>query len=340
MHHRILLEKVKNHDINGKIGKWIEEFLSNRKFRVVANGCISDEESVLSGVPQGTVLAAILFVIMISDIDENVKKCIIRSFADDTRVNNKISSESDREIMQNDLEIIYKWAEDNKMKFNVNKFEQMAHGSIENVQLQPYKSPSGENIEIKVKTKDLGIIVDTDLKFKDHITNITSSSRIVMGMIFRTFSTREEEPMMKLFNTYIKSKMEYCCIVWSPVQQLLINELEGIQRTFTSRIKGMEDVDYHKRLKKLKLYSLERRRDRYLIIYGWQQIENIKENVMKLKTNWRGLGRRIISRAIPTQVEGRRLKRAKITSIHNSPARRVERAFNCIPNHLILLFFN
>merc|ERR1711972_584068 len=124
----ILLEKVKKHGIGGKIGRWIMEFLRGRKFRVVANGCMSREEDVISGVPQGTVLAAILFVIMISDIDEKVKNCILRSFADDTRVNKKVICNEDKEQMQEDLEIIYKWAEENKMKFNANKFEQIAHG--------------------------------------------------------------------------------------------------------------------------------------------------------------------------------------------------------------------
>ena len=96
---------------------------------------MSEEEKVISGVPQGTVLAAIIFVIMISDIDENVKECMLRSFADDTRVNKKISSDRDKERMQEDLEAIYKWARDNKMIFNENKFEQMAHGNIERVEL-------------------------------------------------------------------------------------------------------------------------------------------------------------------------------------------------------------
>merc|ERR1711917_220767 len=71
-------------------GSWIKEFLTNRKFRVIANGCMSEEGDVMSGVPQGTVLAAILFVIMISDIDEKVKNSFIQSFADDTRVNKKV----------------------------------------------------------------------------------------------------------------------------------------------------------------------------------------------------------------------------------------------------------
>ena len=153
-------------------------------------------------------------------------------------------------------------------------------------------------------------------------------------MLFRTFSTRDKEPMIKMFNTYIKSKLEYCCTVWSPIQQTYINEIEKIQKTFTSKINGMEGLDYHERLKKLDMYSLERRRDRYYIIYGWQQLEGIQENILNLKQSWIGTSRRIVSRRIPYQVDGRRLKRADITKIHNCPARRIERVFNSIPPKL------
>ena len=103
-----------------------------------------------------------------------------------------------------------------------------------------------------------------------------------MGMLLRTFSTREKKPMLTMFNTYIKSKMEYCCIVWSPVSQKWIYELEKIQKSFTSKITGMKKLDYHEILKKLNLYSLERRRERYMIIYGWQQLEEIRENLLRL----------------------------------------------------------
>jgi hypothetical protein len=290
--HEILLEKIRTHKISGKIGKWIREFLKDRKFRVVANSCMSEEGEVLSGVPQGTVLAAVLFVIMISDIDENVKNCIVRSFADDTRVSIKIRCNEDKKLMQEDLESIYKWAKENKMEFNVNKFEQIIHGNIKNVEVEPYKTPSRDPVTIKDTVKDLGIFSTNDLMFKEHIKKIINSSKIVIGMLLRTFSTREKEPMLKMFNTYVKSKMEYCCIVWSPVQQTLIYELEKIQKNFTSKINGMEELDYHERLEKLNMYSLERRRDRYRIIYGWQQLEGQKENILRLKTSWTGRDRR------------------------------------------------
>merc|ERR1712121_52988 len=125
--------------IGSKIGRWIMEFPRGRKFRVVANECMSREEDVISGVPQGTVLAAILFVIIISDIDEDVKMCIIRCFADDTRINKEIKTNDDKELMQKDLDAVYRWAEKNKMKFKEKKFEQMAHGPLKEVTIEPYK---------------------------------------------------------------------------------------------------------------------------------------------------------------------------------------------------------
>merc|ERR1712098_200620 len=85
----------------------------------------------------------------------------------------------------------------------------------------------------------------------------------------------------------------------SPVKQEFINELEDIQKIFTTKIDGMEGLNYHERLKKLNMYSLERRRDRYLIIYGWQQIENIKENVLKLELSGRNSNRTIKQRQMP-----------------------------------------
>ena len=77
VNHDILQRKITDHGIKGKVGMWIKEFLNNRKYRVMANGVMSDEQNVISGVPQGTVLASIFFIIMISDIDKNLKNSIV-----------------------------------------------------------------------------------------------------------------------------------------------------------------------------------------------------------------------------------------------------------------------
>ena len=114
--------------------------------------------------------------------------------------------------------------------------------------------------------------------------------------------------MLKLYNTYIRSKIEYCCSIWSPTLQNEINQLERIQKAFTSKIQGMEKKDYHERLKALKLYSLERRRERYLIIYAWQMIEGIKENVLNLKSMKNGRSRVIWSKPIRWSYMGKKIK--------------------------------
>ena len=154
------------------------------------------------------------------------------------------------------------------------------------------------------------------------------------GVILRTFSTRQEEPMMRMFNSYIKSKLEYCSMVWSPWQQNEINKLERIQKSFTSKIVWIEKLDYHERLKKLNLYSLERRRERYLIINSWQQVEGLTENTLGLTARKIGRSRRIVSTNIPLGINGKRIKEKDRTLIHNSTARKMEKLFNATPQNI------
>merc|ERR1711874_417439 len=182
---------------------------------------------VRSGVPQGTVLAAILFLIMIGDIDKEIVRCIVSCFADDTRNSKKIKTEEDIKAMQDDLNKIYDWAEKNVMKFNEGKFEQMTWGKVEDVDVEAYKTPSGKEIEIKDKVKDLGVVTSADLGFREHINDIITSCKIKQGNILRNFTTRKREPMMKLFKSHMRSKAEYCCIVWSPTYK------KEIQKGFT-----------------------------------------------------------------------------------------------------------
>ena len=138
--------------------------------------------------------------------------------------------------------------------------------------------------------------------------------------------------MIKLFNSYIRSKLEYCCIVWSPKEQQYVNELEDMQRIFTSKIAKMEGLNYHQRLMKLNMYSLERRCDRYRLIYAWQQIEGIKENIMKLKISDKGSSRLI--NIGPISNNGKRLPSTVWNQVLNSPVRQTEKAFNCMPRYL------
>merc|ERR1712030_200465 len=110
-----------------------------------------------------------------------------------------------------------------------------------------------------------------------------------------------------------------------------INDIENIQRTFTKKIEGMEELTYHQRLKELKMYSMERRREKYMIIYGWQQLEGKKENVLKLKTSGKSGTRRIqLGDEKYSGSEGVRLLSSVRTRLINSPARQRDFFIVCL----------
>ena len=119
----ILLNKLNRIGINGQIGVWIHNFLSNRQQCVAVNGTTSSDAQVSSDVPQGSVLGPLLFLIHISDINYEIAESTVSCFADDTRILLGIKDEDDTQMLQNDLHKLYKWADTNNMKFNANKFE-------------------------------------------------------------------------------------------------------------------------------------------------------------------------------------------------------------------------
>ena len=289
VHHGTLLQKLRNVGINGKIYDWIENFLSNRKQVVSVEGCHSNESNVTSGVPQGSVLGPILFLVHISDIDKGTHHCKVSSFADDTRIMKSLKDGSDRSLLQSDLNSIYQWANESKMKFNADKFEMMRYQLRQNDESGPtYETMDGQHIEQKKSVKDLGIIMADSANFSENIALVAKKAKNRASWILRTFQTRDELLMKTLLKALIYPIVEYCCQLWSPKMKNEIQSLEDVQRYFTRMIDGMHKKSYWQRLKHLKLYSLERRRERYIIIYTWKllygkipNIEGEKKIMMK-----------------------------------------------------------
>ena len=125
--HKILLKKLENLGIGGKILTWLKSFLSNRFQSVSVEGKLSFIHLVLSGVPQGTVLGPLLFIIFIDDIYESVKYSLARSFADDSRLTKEIKSIIDQLQLQEDLDAVVEWADENGMELHEGKFELLQH---------------------------------------------------------------------------------------------------------------------------------------------------------------------------------------------------------------------
>ena len=129
----ITLQKLRNLGVTGILYAWIRSFLTGRQQVVHVEGAFSRTEDVVSGVPQGSVIGALLFLIMIGDIDDAVSSAHVASFADDTRVLAQVNSTNDTLALQSDLNKIYQWSEKNNATFNPEKFECLRYGKDQEI---------------------------------------------------------------------------------------------------------------------------------------------------------------------------------------------------------------
>ena len=279
----ITLAKLKSLGIDGKIGRWLHSFLTNRLQTVIVNGTKSSPAPVISGVPQGSVIGPLLFLILIGDIDKEVAHSFLSSFADDTRIGLAISTPDDAKQLQQDLQAVYDWAATNNMQFNDTKFELLRYGTNQDLKSETsYSSNTGKQIQEKLSTKDLGVIMSSSADFKAHIESVTETVKDLSSWILRSFKSRSKHVMLQLWKSIVIPRLDYCSQLWSPHQVYLIKSLEDLQKAFIRNIHGFRHMSYWMALKELGLYSLQRRRERYQMIYLWSilegQVPNIKSN--------------------------------------------------------------
>ena len=284
--HNILLTKMAKLGIRGHLYTWISSFLKCRQQAVRVEGVLSDRVWVKSGVPQGSVLGPLLFLIMMHDINEYIDHAILSSYADDTKLWQKITCLNDSVLLQEELVKLYEWARLNNMDFNPDKFEGVSFGDEEE---QAYYAPDGKVIQQSKVVKDLGVHIEENLKFQQHINNIVAKGKRMDGWILRTICSRSKVDMKVLLKSLVQSQVEYCCVMWSPRDQATINMIESVQAQFTRRIQEYQEfneelgmpvcsLSYEERLKDLKIYSLERRRERMQILYMYKIILGLLPN--------------------------------------------------------------
>ena len=276
--HGLLLHKLESYGLPAKYLAWIKSYLSERVQTVSVNGSLSYPAPVLSGVPQGSVLAPLLFIIAINDLPNVIQNSSVFTFADDTKLVSEISNSHDSLRLQNDLNNLISWTDKNNMLCNEKKFVVLCHTFHKetknlallkelpfNNQLK-YQVSNSTFIEPSPYVRDLGVFVDVNLNWNVHIQNISSKARQVCAWILSVFYTRDRCTMLTLFNSLVRPKLEYTSEIWSPFLRKDILKIEGIQRTFTSKINGMHNLNYWERLRTLNILSLQRRRERNTII--------------------------------------------------------------------------
>ena len=270
--HNILMKKIHQYGIRGNLYTWIKNFLFNRQQQVIVEGKLSRKENVLR---------PLMFLIYINDLEESIKNSILRTFADDSKVVKCIKECSDHRKLQEDLDSAVKWSEKNNMELNEKKFQLIQYGNQENLK-EPYKTGSIA-INSENDIKDLGLIVSSDVTWGTQITEAVKKGRKYSGWILRSFKSRSADVIMFLYQSYVLPRLEYGSILWSPHLKKDILRLEGVQRTITSKIDSLQGYNYHQRLRKLKLYSLQRRRERYYAIYMYKISEGLVPNNLNMQ---------------------------------------------------------
>ncbi len=269
--HQRLLNKMKGMGFTKQILDWSENFLTGREQRVVVNGAKSSWSNVLSGVPQGSVLGPIYFILFINDMPDCVHN-LIALFADDAKLFSSVRNATDQEHLQHDLHQLQRWAEEWQLRFNAKKCKVMHLGRV-NPELK--YDMDGVCLETIKEEKDLGVWIDDELKFHIHTDKQVNKANRQIGLIRRSFDALDAESFIMLYKSMARTHLEYCNAVTYPVFDCQAKLLESVQRRATKLVPGLKDLSYEERLKKLDLPSLYYRRARGDIIEAYKYLHGI-----------------------------------------------------------------
>jgi hypothetical protein len=240
-----LLKKVKAHGITGKVLLWIRNWLTGRRQRVVLDGECSEWIAVLSGVPQGSVLGPLLFLLFINDLDLAASEVTaMAKFADDTKVGQRIVSDADRALLQSALDKLCGWAAEWGMQFNVSKCKVMHFGrqNPKNVYTM-----SSQQLEVVESERDIGVTICQNLKPAAQCTKAAGTARSVLGQIVRSFHYRDKKTFVKLYITYVRPHLEFGTPAWSPWNRADIDCLENVQKKMVGMVSGLSATSYEGR---------------------------------------------------------------------------------------------
>lgn len=240
--HNRLIDKFSGMNLDHRVIRWIENFLTNRTQSVQVGTTMSNSIKVTSGVPQGTVLGPALFIGFINDISKEIKSSI-RLFADDCIIYRPIKSLDDQLALQDDLDIAQKWVRENGMKLNSAKTNVVSFTKQKVIDTHYIL-----NNQVLVKTKNckyLGVTMEQNLTWKNHITKMVSKANRALHFVMRNLKGSLPSTKQHAYLCLIRPLMEYCCGVWDPHTAVLNDMVNKVQRKAARYV-----INIHKRWEK------------------------------------------------------------------------------------------
>ena len=228
-HHR-LLSKIEFYGVRNNLNKWVTSFLQGRSQQVHLDGISSTQVPVESGVPQGSVLGPLLFLLYINDLPNYVSpESTARLFADDCVLYRKIKSEEEAKALQKDLDGLQRWESDWLMEFHPQKC-QILHITKKRKPIKvPYKI-HGHTLEEVDSAKYLGINIHKTLSWNLHINTVTKKANNTRSFLQRNIKQCPRNTKELCYNTLVRPLMEYAAVIWDPYTEANIRKLEMVQR--------------------------------------------------------------------------------------------------------------
>ena len=231
VNHDILIKKLESYGIRGNILNWLKSYLSNRTQYVHYNGYDSDKKTVTHGVPQGSILGPLLFILYINDFSRSSDLLFSILFADDTSVFIE-GTNYDKviDIVNKELELINIWLIANKLTVNIKKTHYMMfHRTRIKYNIRDI-TINGKNVAYTKNTKFLGVIIDNKLTWSDHIIYIKNKISKSIGIIHKTRNFLTKNTLRNLYYTFVYPYLIYCVEIWGNTNDIHLDPLIKIQK--------------------------------------------------------------------------------------------------------------
>ena len=217
----LLLRKVRVLGIKGALGRGLVHFLTGRTQAVRVGEGLSAWADVISGVPQGSVLGPLLFLIFIADLGEGLPSgspTMLLKYVDDSKAIQQIKTPEDVEALQCSLDSLYRWQQTNNMMWNGAKFVAIRMGPKTEIREETQLFTPGfeDPIAVKDSTRDLGVIIDSNMDFRPQRLAVAKKVRAKTAWALRTFRSRAPEIMRTLWRSVVQPHQDYASQLWSP----------------------------------------------------------------------------------------------------------------------------
>jgi hypothetical protein len=277
--HKMLLDKLSLIGLDPHFYFWVKDFLYSRSQQVFFDNVLSASQQVTSGVPQGSVLGPLLFLVFINDLPDGICSTV-RLFADDCVIYAPISTFNDTSNLQEDIHRLCTWCSVWNMPLNTLKCNHITFSTKKQRHSTLYTFLDN-TLVTKVDTcKYLGIIFDKNLKWNVHIGSVVSKASRSLYFVRRNFKYASRKTLILLYKSLIRPILEYGAAVWDPYHVTLINKLEMVQRRaarlvcndfnrYSSVSSLLSDLDWDPLLKRRKLIRLCNFFKIYVECGGW-----------------------------------------------------------------------